>query len=70
VNITKISVTGADNRDFTEVNACGTTLGAGTSCTTDVFFSPKATGARSATLNITDTGGASPQTVSLSGTGQ
>jgi hypothetical protein len=69
VQITKISVTGADRQDFTEVNACGTSLGAGTSCTTDVWFTPKATGSRTATLSITDNGGASPQNVTLQGTG-
>jgi len=52
VQITKISVTGTNRLDFTEVNACGTSLGSGTSCTIDVWFTPKATGSRSATLSI------------------
>jgi hypothetical protein len=70
VQITKISVTAINRQDFTEVNACGNSLGAGTSCTIDVWFTPKATGSRSATLSITDNGGASPQQVPLTGTGQ
>jgi hypothetical protein len=70
VQITKISIAGLNRQDFTEINACGTSLGAGTSCTIDVWFTPKATGIRSATLTITDNGGGSPQKVNLAGTGQ
>jgi hypothetical protein len=47
-------------------------VAAGATCTRNVTFSPKATGTRTGTLNITDnaTSPASPQTVALSGTGQ
>jgi len=70
LNITKISVTGVDGKDFVEVNACGATLGAGASCDINVWFTPKAKGSLTATLSIADSGGASPQTVSLTGIGQ
>jgi hypothetical protein len=70
LSITQVTVVGKDKDDFTQVNACGTSLVAGASCTIDVWFTPRATGSRTAALTITDTGGASPQKVSLTGTGQ
>jgi len=48
---------------------CGTKLLANTSCTIKVAFQPTTTGSRSGTLSIKDFNPASPQTVSLSGTG-
>jgi len=47
---------------------CGTSRKAGWDCTITVTFTPAATGARSATLNIKDALGT--QTVQLSGTGK
>jgi hypothetical protein len=44
-------------------------LAAGASCTISVTFKPTKTGARSATLKITDNAAGSPQQVLLSGTG-
>jgi hypothetical protein len=70
LSITQITIAGQDKGDFTQVNACGTSLVAGASCTIDVWFTPKATGSRTAALTITDNGGGSPQKVSLTGTGQ
>jgi hypothetical protein len=70
VSITKISVSGADPRDFIlDSNTCGSTLGAAASCAVTLSFKPRATGLRTATMNVSDTGGGSPQTVALSGTG-
>lgn len=69
VSITSIAITGTDPKDFLEANNCGSTLAANASCTIEVKFRPTATGARSAAVSITDNGGASPQTVALSGTG-
>lgn len=60
---------GANPGDFKQTNDCGSSLAAGSSCTINVSFDPTATGARSATLNVSDNAGNSPQTVSLSGTG-
>jgi hypothetical protein len=40
------------------------------SCTISVTFTPAADGSRSGTLTITDNAGGSPQSVTLTGTGQ
>ena len=69
VSITSVTVSGTNSSDFAKTNNCPGTLGAGATCTVSVTFTPGGAGARSATLNINDTGGASPQTVALSGTG-
>ena len=50
-------------------NTCASTLAAGTSCVVKIEFKPITTGAHSATLNISDDGGGSPQKVSLAGSG-
>jgi len=50
-------------------NTCGNSVPAGSSCTMSVTFTPKYPGPKNATLNVKDNGGASPQTVALSGTG-
>ena len=67
--ISSITLTGANAGDFTQTNTCGTSLGAGASCTINIVFAPTATGTRSATLSVADTGPASPQTAALSGNG-
>jgi hypothetical protein len=64
-----VGIVGSDAKDFSEVNACPATLAAGANCTIAVIFHPRAQGARSATLGIEDSGGGSPQTVPLTGTG-
>jgi hypothetical protein len=69
LSITQISITGADPTDFSQTNNCGTGIAAGATCTMSVTFTPLATGVRTAAVTITDNGGASPQTVSLTGTG-
>ena len=70
LNISNIGFTGTNSGDFSQTNTCGSSVLAGGNCTISVFFTPTASGARSATLNITDDAENSPQTVSLSGTGQ
>lgn len=50
-------------------STCGKTLGSGASCTFSVTFTPTVTGTVSGTLTITDSANNSPQTVSLTGTG-
>jgi len=68
--ISKISFNGTNSTDFAQTNNCaGKVLPKG-SCTFNVTFTPTSTGPRSAALTLTDNGGGSPQTVSLSGTGQ
>ncbi len=69
ITITSIS---SSLTDYTQTNTCPaspSTLAAGRSCTISVTFTPTALGTRTGTLTVTDTGGSSPQTVSLSGTG-
>jgi hypothetical protein len=52
---------------FNETNNCPATLGAGLSCTITVTFQGVFNTAYKGTLNVTDNGGGSPQTVSLFG---
>ena len=70
LNISSLSITGTNAADFSQTNTCGATVTAGQACTVSVTFSPSAVGTRTATLNFNDDAGNSPQTVSLSGTGQ
>jgi hypothetical protein len=69
VEISRVHFTGKNAGAFAESNTCGTSVPAGGNCTTSVTFAPKATGPKAATLEVKDNGGASPQTVGLSGTG-
>ena len=70
VNFSSIAVGGTNPGDFAiQTNTCGAALGAGTNCAVGVTFTPQAAGARSATVNFTDNGGASPQVLKLGGHG-
>jgi hypothetical protein len=69
MTFTNIGVSGADNKDFTETNNCGTSLASGASCFVTVTFTPHALGARSAAVSILDNGGGSPQSVTVLGNG-
>ena len=69
LSITSIAFTGADPADFTENNTCGSSVAAGGTCTIAISFTPSASGARTASLTITDNASGSPQSVALSGTG-
>jgi hypothetical protein len=66
--ISSITLGGTDPGDFSAKSTCGSSRKAGWDCTITVTFTPKATGARNATLNIKDAVGT--QTVQLSGTGK
>jgi hypothetical protein len=72
LTIAAIAITGTNATDFSEVDTCGGSVAAGGICSINVTFVPSATGARTATLTITDdaTSPSSPQTVALSGAGQ
>jgi hypothetical protein len=70
ITITSLTITGTDSGDFAQTNTCGTSVPAKKSCTISVTFTPVATGARTASISVTDNAGGSPQTVPLSGTGQ
>src|SRR5438034_6193268 len=54
---------------FAGLGTCGSSVAAGVSCTISVKFTPTATGTRTGTLTLTDNAPNSPQTVSLTGTG-
>jgi len=69
MNLTSIAITGTNSGDFSETTTCGATLANGSNCSISVTFKPTATGARSASVTITDTASGSPQTVGLTGTG-
>jgi hypothetical protein len=69
LSFTSIYINGLDYKDFSESNNCPASLNTGASCTISVVFAPRQTGSLSDYIQITDTGGGSPQTVPLSGTG-
>ncbi len=69
VSIGAIGLTGTNPGDFKTANNCGKSVAANGSCIIKVAFKPTATGARSASVSITDNGGGSPQTVALTGIG-
>jgi hypothetical protein len=64
-----IAVGGLDPGDFTQTNNCPSSLSAGQSCTVQITFTPTATGARVASLLITDNAPTSPQNSQLMGVG-
>jgi hypothetical protein len=69
LSITNVSIKlgNADKDDFTFTNHCGSTLGAGKSCTITLCFDADDHGTRTATLVITDSAAGSPQSVPLTG---
>lgn len=56
--------------DFATLSNCTNSVPPNANCTIGVFFDPTASGTRSGTLTITDNATGSPQTVTLTGTGQ
>jgi sugar lactone lactonase YvrE len=65
-----ITITGADAALFADTTTCTATLAAGANCTISVTFTPIAVGVSSAAVSIADNAIGSPQTITLSGTGQ
>ena len=70
LNIRKIEISGAQSQEYSQTNHCSSSLAAGTSCTIQVTFTPHKTGTRIAQIDLTDSGGGSPQKISLRGTGK
>jgi len=71
LTINNISIGGANGNRFNQSNNCGSTLAVGTSCTINVTFTPQKAGSSySATLQISDNAPGSPQSATLTGTGQ
>jgi len=68
LSISSIAVSG-DFASATSTSPCGSTLAAGKTCTIEVTFTPKALGALSGSITLTDNASGSPQTVPLTGTG-
>ena len=66
LKVTSITASG----DFAQTNNCGASLAVSATCTINVTFSPTAGGNRSGSIALADNAGNSPQTVSLTGTGQ
>jgi hypothetical protein len=64
-----IGVGGADPNDFAESDNCPATLQPKKSCTISVTFQPTAKKSRTASVTINDNAQNSPQSISLSGTG-
>jgi hypothetical protein len=67
LNVTAVNASPAD---FGVLSNCTNPVAVGSSCTIGVFFDPTAGGTRTGTLKITDNAGNSPQTVTLTGSGQ
>ncbi|HEY6339880.1 MAG TPA: choice-of-anchor D domain-containing protein [Bryobacteraceae bacterium] len=72
LTISSIAITGPQAADYSQTNNCPVTpatLPASASCAITITFTPSSTGLRSAAVTITDNGSASPQSITLSGTG-
>ena len=69
LTISGISITGLNSGSFRETNTCGSTLAPGVNCSIAVIFEPISKGALIASLSLTDNATGSPQTISLTGTG-
>jgi hypothetical protein len=69
VTISAVTFTGANPGDFSQSNTCSSPLATAGTCSVTVTFSPTASGARAATLTLTDDAPTSPQTALLTGTG-
>jgi hypothetical protein len=69
LSISKIAVSGTNASAFIVSNNCGTSLAAGQSCAIQVQFAPKATGAFTADVTVTDNASNPSQSLALSGTG-
>lgn len=67
--INGVTITGSNPGDFAQSNNCPPSLGANATCTVNVSFQPIATGARSASISVSDDAPNSPQTVALTGMG-
>ena len=69
LNIGSMLIGGANAADFAiATNTCTSTLASG-SCSLGITFTPSVTGARTATLTLTDSATSSPQVITLNGTG-
>ena len=69
MTVSKVSVHGDNWTSFDATDNCPSSLGAGASCTITVEYKPiLGSGAQTANVYVTDSGGGSPQIATLSGT--
>jgi hypothetical protein len=64
-----IGLTGTNVGDFGQTNTCGSSLAPTSQCSIGVTFAPASTGAKSASVSISDNATNSPQSITLTGTG-
>ncbi len=71
LNIATVALTGANPGDYSQTNTCsGTAVAAnGGKCTITVTFKPTATGARPASITLTDNAATTTQIITLAGNG-
>ena len=69
LNIRGISLSGPAAGDYSQASNCVRTLAPGSACTITVNFSPRAYGARNATLTLFDNGAGGSQAIALHGSG-
>ena len=68
-SIYDITLGGTNPTDFVELSTCGTTLGAGATCSIFVSFRPAAVATYTASLLLYGNATGNPQTIALKGTG-
>src|SRR6266851_4997435 len=69
LSISSISITGPNASSFSQSNTCASTLAPNANCTVSINFTPAATGALTAVLQVADNAPGSPQALTLNGTG-
>ncbi|WP_161571031.1 choice-of-anchor D domain-containing protein [Granulicella sibirica] len=69
LSLLSITLGGTNPADFAMLNTCGASLAPNANCTVAVAFAPLSAAAFKATLSIADNGVASPQLITVSGTG-
>ena len=69
LNITGVSVSGAQASEFGQTNNCVGAVAPFTSCTISVTFTPANAGSRNASIVIADNAPGNPHTVAMTGTG-
>ena len=70
LRIGTIEIVGSGRNDFAQTNNCGSSLGAGQSCTVRITFKPRRPGARAAFINMVDSTAEGRHEVRLEGIGQ
>jgi HYDIN/CFA65/VesB family protein len=70
LTISGLAISGTNAADFTVASGQCATINAGTSCNVNISFRPSVAGNRSAVLTVTGNAANSPQTITLTGTGQ